>query len=369
MTLANELFNRSDIALEFKKFTEGDASFFENKYPGKNIFEAFLSHYADTASLVVNSFIPVGSHPDMDKYLYDPLTTYSENAGKRHRPLVCVLANLAVKGNPEKAFSSAAAIEHFHTAALIHDDIADDAQLRRGEPCMHLVQGEGLAINAGDLALSLVNGIVMRDENLDDSLKVRVALELVSMAQSTVEGQALDIGWARDSRYDITVEDYLTMATHKTAYYSGAVPLAIGAITAGASSEVVEGLRDYGMKTGLAFQIQDDLLNLIGTKESKEKDYRSDITEGKRTLCVVHALACSDKKDRLIEILSSKETNPVVLEEAVSILQEAGSIDFAREYAEKLVEQAKQNLSDYVEPSLAYDLLVAMADWFVSRLK
>lgn len=89
---------------------------------------------------------------------------------------------------------------------------------------MHLTQGEGLAINAGDLALSIVNGIVMRDPLLSDSMKVRVAIELVSMAQSTVEGQALDIGWARDGRYDITPEDYLVMATHKTAHYSGAVP-------------------------------------------------------------------------------------------------------------------------------------------------
>lgn len=150
---------------------------------------------------------------------------------------------------------------------------------------MHLTQGEGLAINAGDLALSIVNGIVMRDPLLSDSMKVRVAIELVSMAQSTVEGQALDIGWARDGRYDITPEDYLVMATHKTAHYSGAVPLAVGAMVGGGSEEQVEALRAYGLDTGLAFQIQDDLLNLVGTKEAKEKDYRSDITEGQAHAC------------------------------------------------------------------------------------
>ena len=87
-------------------------------------------------------------------------SAYSENGGKRHRPLICVAAAHAVGGDHRRAFSSGAAIEHFHTAALIHDDIADDAELRRGEPCMHLRIGEGLAINAGDLALSIVNGIV-----------------------------------------------------------------------------------------------------------------------------------------------------------------------------------------------------------------
>ena len=217
---------------------------------------------------------------------------------------------------------------------------------------MHLTQGEGLAINAGDLALSIVNGIVMRDPLLSDSMKVRVAIELVSMAQSTVEGQALDIGWARDGRYDITPEDYLVMATHKTAHYSGAVPLAVGA-----------------MDTGLAFQIQDDLLNLVGTKEAKEKDYRSDITEGKRTLVVVHALQNTTKRERLVEILSSKETDPAILEEAVSIMREAGSIDYARAYAEKLTANAQERLAKILPESKMRDLLASMADWFVDRLK
>lgn len=88
-------------------------------------------------------------------------------------------------------------------------------------------------------------------------------------------------------RYDITTDDYFAMAMHKTAYYSGAVPLVVGAMVGGASDEVIEGLRSFGLDTGLAFQIQDDLLNLVGTKEAKEKDYRSDITEGKRTLVAV----------------------------------------------------------------------------------
>lgn len=333
------------------------------------LFEQYLNRFADEAGDIINAFIPKGSHPDMDRYLYAPLRTYSENGGKRHRPLICIAACSAVGGEPLRAFSSAAAIEHFHTAALIHDDIADDASLRRGEPCMHLTEGEGLAINAGDLALSIVNGIVMRDPILDDSLKVRVAIELVSMAQSTVEGQALDIGWARDGRYDITPEDYLVMATHKTAHYSGAVPLAVGALVGGGTEEQIEGLREYGLDTGLAFQIQDDLLNLVGTKEAKEKDFRSDITEGKRTLVVVHALQHSDKRDRLIEILSSKETDPAVLEKAVSIMREAGSIDYAREYAERLTANAQERLAAIIPDSTARRLLVSMANWFVDRLK
>jgi geranylgeranyl diphosphate synthase type I len=304
----------------------------------------------------------------MNRYLYDPLLRYSKNGGKRHRPLVCYAACVAVGGNIELATTSAAAIEHFHTAALIHDDIVDKAEVRRGQPCLHLEEGIGLAINAGDLALSLVNETVMSDPLLNDTLKVRVLRELQKMTQRTIEGQALDIGWARDSCYTISMEDYLAMATHKTAHYSSSVPLALGAIVGGAQEYQVEGLRSYGLSCGLAFQIQDDLLNLIGKEESTKKDFCSDVTEGKRTLIVVHAIEHSPQKERLIEILSSHSKDPDVLAEAVLIMQESGSINYAHTYAESLTSVAKTHLLDILEPSDARNLLISMADWFVKRL-
>lgn len=332
-------------------------------------FEEYLDSYAETVGELVNTFIPRGTHSDMDAYLYGPLLEYSKNGGKRHRPLICFASCLAVGGDIRLAVSAAAAIEHFHTAALIHDDIADEATLRRGEPCLHLTQGLGLAINAGDLALSLVNGSVMKDPNLSDSVKVRVVTELIDMTRRTIEGQALDLGWARDERYDITPEDYLIMATHKTAHYSGAVPLAIGAIIGGGSEDEIEALRNYGLDTGLAFQIQDDLLNIEGDAAVVGKDFCSDITEGKRTLMVVHALQNSDQRDRLIEILSSKTTDPAVLTEAVGIMRASGSVEYARNYAENLTSISKNRLLNMLGESKARDLLISMADYFVNRLK
>lgn len=337
--------------------------------PANNSFEEYLTTYANQVGEAINEFIPRGTHPDMDRYLYDPLLAYSQNGGKRHRPLICFAACMAVGGDVDKALSAAAAIEHFHTAALIHDDIADEAELRRGETCLHLSEGEGLAINMGDLALCLVNGTVINDPQLDDTTKVRVVAELIAMTRRTIEGQALDLGWARDGRYDITPEDYLVMATHKTAHYSGAVPLAVGAIVGGGTEAQVEALRNYGLDTGLAFQIQDDLLNLIGAEEATKKDFRSDITEGKRTLVVVHALRNSPQRDRLVEILSAKEKDPEVLAEAVRIMEESGSIEYARNYAENLTSIAKNRLIDMLEPSPSRELLLSMADWFVSRLQ
>ena len=332
-------------------------------------FMSFLNdHYAKVDELIASYYVGNGSHPDMDAYLYAPLAKYSANGGKRTRPVVCFLGCMAVGGSAELASSAAASVEHFHTAALIHDDIADEGELRRGEPCLHLTMGLGLAINAGDLALSQVTGTVLQDDRLDDATKVRVLGELVRMTTRTIEGQALDIGWARDARWDISEDDYLAMASHKTAYYSVAVPLACGAIIGGGTDEQVEALRSFGMATGLAFQLQDDLLNLVGDKESVAKDFRSDITEGKRTLMVVHALANPQVSDELRGILSAHTTDPELLARAVELMEQAGSIAHARELSLKLVREAKETLAPVELAQPAKDLLFSMADFFIERI-
>ena len=131
----------------------------------------------------------------------------------------------------------------------------------------------------------------------------------------------------------------------------------------------IAALREYGLATGLAFQIQDDLLNIEGDPEIVGKDYASDITEGKRTLMVVHALKHSDKRDRLVEILSSKTTDIAELAEAVSIMREAGSLDYARDYASSLTDKAKEKLLQEIDESNARALLISMADYFINRMK
>jgi len=330
-------------------------------------FELYLKRNAKKFDAYLAEFFSDGTHADMRRYLYKMLSDYTANAGKRHRPLICVLAAEAVGGDPKRAWSSAAAIEHFHTAALIHDDIMDSSLTRRGVPCLHVTEGEALAINAGDLALSLVTGSVVEDDTLTPECRLRVLKELVDMTTRTIEGQALDIGWARDDRFDLSVNDYLVMANHKTAFYSGAVPLAVGAIVGGGTDVQIAALRSFGQATGLAFQIQDDVLNLVGTREATKKDFRSDITEGKRTLAAVHALEHSAKRDRLLEILAARTEEPALLDEAVSIMRESASIDFARGYARDLVLQAKADLEAALPKTKARDLLLSMADFFVER--
>jgi len=330
-------------------------------------FELYLKRNAKKFDTYLATFFTEGTHPDMRRYLYDLVADFTANAGKRHRPLICLLACEAVGGDSEKAWPSAAAIEHFHTAALIHDDIEDSSLTRRDEPCLHIREGEGLAINAGDLALALVCGTVVDDPGLDDATKLRVLAELVAMTTRTIEGQALDIGWARDDRFDLSVEDYLVMANHKTAFYSGSVPLAVGAIIGGGTEAQIAALREFGMAAGLAFQVQDDILNLVGTREATKKDFRSDITEGKRTLVAIHALQHAEDADRLLDLLSGRTADPAELDEAVSIMESAGSIEFAGDYARALVLDAKSTLDAALPSSKAKKTLDSMADFFVKR--
>ncbi len=335
----------------------------------QNQFASFLNkYYHKVDELIASYYEGQGEHADMARYLYGPLSAYSANGGKRHRPMVCMLGCAAVGGDPRAASCAAAAVEHFHIAALIHDDIADEGELRHGKPCLHLTQGLGLAINDGDLALSQVTGIVLRDERLSDAVKVRVLGELVDMTTRTIEGQALDIGWARDDRWDISVDDYLTMASHKTAYYSVAVPLACGAIIGDGTDEQVEALRSFGMATGLAFQLQDDLLNLIGDRESVQKDFRNDITEGKRTLNVVYALQDPSVAEELRSILSARTSDPALLARAVDLMRQAGALDYARSYSLELTRNAKEQLKSVRLEPKPKELLLSMADFFVERL-
>lgn len=337
-----------------------------------NSFADYLrAHHADLDEYLLSFFdaehTGVPSGDDLDRYLYEPLRAFAENGGKRHRPLICMLACRAVGGDPARARSCAAAIEHFQSAALIHDDIADNGQLRRGKPCLYLTEGVGLAINCGDLDLTLVTEAVLNDPTLTDDVRLAVMRELTAMTMRTIEGQALDLGWVRDDRFDLTVDDYLRMATLKTAHYSGAVPLATGAIIGGGSAEQVEALRSFGLDTGLAFQIKDDLINLVGNDTAK--DFRTDVTEGKRTLVAVHALADPAAHDEVEAILRSGTSDPAQIARCVELFEQTGSIAYAHGVAENLISRAKTTLAGIELDEGCRTLFLDMADFFLSRAK
>ncbi|MBR3224374.1 MAG: polyprenyl synthetase family protein [Atopobiaceae bacterium] len=306
---------------------------------------------------------------DLRRYLYDPLADFVGAGGKRVRPVLCLLGAEAVGANPSVAYGIAAAVELFQAAALIHDDIADKSSLRRGIPCLHVSQGTGLAINAGDAALVSVSSCVLNDETLDSQTRIALLKEIVDMENQTLEGQALDLGWVRDQRWDVLTSDYLAMARRKTAHYSAATPLVLGAICGGGGESSIEGLREFGLNAGLAFQIQDDLLNLVGDAEAQGKDYRSDITEGKRTLVMMWALEHLDKpkREELIGILSSGTTQKDLVDRAIELADEAGALDHARSYARELTRRAKEGLRATPITEDARQVLFSMADFFIER--
>ena len=306
---------------------------------------------------------------DLNRYLYGPLARFTASGGKRTRPALALLGCEAVGGAPEAALPTAAAIEYFQSAALIHDDIADRSELRRGEPCTYVTEGTGVAINIGDLGLVNVLALVLRDTALPAAARTDIAERLVQMEERTLEGQALDLGWARDGRWDVSIGDYLYMASHKTAYYSAAVPLVTGAICGGGTPEQLRALDEFGMRAGLAFQLQDDLLNLVGDAAEQGKDFRSDITEGKRTLLVVWALSHLGGPDRaeLLDILSHEVTDPEGLEQAVGLIEASGAVDHVRSYARELVADAKARLAGAEFEDAPLQTLTSMADFFVER--
>ena len=340
---------------------------------------------------------------DLNTYLYQPLRGFSATGGKRVRPALVLLATQAVHGNVEAALPVACAIEDFQSAALIHDDIADKSELRRGEPCLYRRLGTGLAINVGDAALVHTIGRICHGNAYDETTRLRLIDALISMQEHTLEGQALDLGWTQENRWDITPDEYLFMATSKTAYYSAAYPLLCGAIVGGGTAEQRSALEAFGLKAGLAFQLQDDLLNLVGNAKTQGKDFRSDITEGKRTLLVVKAIevllanaegnAESNTKDssakdnaggnaksstpsvaaakasykKLISLLSSKTNDPILLEEAVELIVSTGAVDDVRAYAQTLIAEAKGYLEEAPFDAEARDTLLSMADFFVNR--
>ena len=354
-------------------------------------------HLQEAEPTACNSIIA-----DLNTYLYQPLRGFSATGGKRVRPALVLLATQAVHGDVEAALPVACAIEDFQSAALIHDDIADKSELRRGEPCLYRRLGTGLAINVGDAALVHTIRRICHSNAYDKTTRLRLIDALISMQEHTLEGQALDLGWTQENRWDITPDEYLFMATSKTAYYSAAYPLLCGAIVGGGTAEQRSALEAFGLKAGLAFQLQDDLLNLVGDAKTQGKDFRSDITEGKRTLLVVKAIevllanaegnaedntkssakdtASSNTKSstsdaavakasykKLISLLSSKTNDPILLEEAVELIVSTGAVDDVRAYAQTLIAEAKGYLEEAPFDTEARDTLLSMADFFVNR--
>jgi geranylgeranyl diphosphate synthase type II len=232
-------------------------------------------------------------------FLYELMLEYPLREAKGLRPALCIATCRALGGTLEAALRPAAALELYHNAFLIHDDIEDESQLRRGRPTLHHLHGVPVAINVGDamLALSLQPlldniGVI----GLGPSLRILQAV--ARMARESAEGQALELEWIRRGVWALEDEDYLRMVEQKTCWYSFITPVTLGAIAAGVDARRTGQLAEFARCLGIAFQIQDDVLNLSGEVEAYGKEIGGDLWEGKRTLMLLHMMRSASVEER-----------------------------------------------------------------------
>jgi len=301
-----------------------------------------------------------------DERVYGLLVPFLRRGGKRIRPVMALLCCGASGGSYESVMEPAMIIELFHNFTLIHDDIEDDSQFRRGEPTLHVKCGVPMALNSGDaLYTFLWRKIVTLPMRPNKLLRLQ---DLYSGAfKRVVDGQGIELSWIKNGRFDISEDEYLVMIGGKTSALMG-LSCEVGGFVAGAGKRQRKALRDYGEMLGEAFQIHDDVLNVSGSFEKYQKEIGGDISEGKRTLMVVHALRHGTPEDRqrLTSILASHSKKEEDIKEAIVILQKYGSVDYARKKAEKLVAQAKKRV-EKLSPSKDRDALLSIADYVVSR--
>ena len=296
--------------------------------------------------------------------LYESSEYLIKAGGKKFRPALTLLSCQAVGGKPEKALKAAAAIELTHTFSLIHDDIMDNDDTRRGKPAVHKVWGEPLAILAGDSLFA--KSFELLSQSAEDNIayeRVVDALQVLTNSCINIcEGQALDMAF--EDTFNVTKDEYMNMIYKKTGDLITA-STTIGAIMGGASSNEIQALRTYGKQIGLEFQIQDDYIDLTGD-ESIGKPVGSDLVEGKKTLMVVYALEKANKEDhdRLVELLEANDES--IIPEAMEILEKYGAINYARSKAYDCVIESKQALS-ILPDSDAKDALFKLADFVFTR--
>lgn len=296
---------------------------------------------------------------NLDAFLYDPLAQFAQGKGKFIRPALCLLGAHIATGErtagetaqhealPEALVRLACALELFQAAALIHDDIADESLVRRGNPCLYRTHGTGLAINMGDCALVDASKLIctLGTHELPSKTTLQLLDEFLTMERTTIEGQALDLGWSRAGAWNLTPNDYLVMAELKTAHYSLASPLVLGALFARAPQALCSALREFGRSAGVAFQLRDDYLNLFGNK-AQGKDMCSDIIEGKRTYLTLYALEHLPDalRHELINILAAKTNTSRELTRACELIEKAGAPEASLTKERELVGQALNTL-------------------------
>jgi geranylgeranyl diphosphate synthase, type II len=339
-------------------------------------FIAVVEGRLRAVSKVIRRFM-LDAMPDGEpgQWLYAPMREYPSRPGKALRPSLCISAGRAFGADPDDLLGFAVAIELLHNAFLVHDDIADGSEMRRGRPTLSATHGIAAALNAGD-GLAVVAGQVLRraTRRLDRDLADLVWGEFDTMAMRTLEGQAIEVGWRLDQIEDLAPEDYLNLIMHKTCWYTTIHPLRVGAIVGSGGTVELGPLVRFGFHFGAAFQIRDDLLNLVGDEQIYGKEILGDLYEGKRTLPLVHLLSVARDEDRALVrkylTLTRSERSAELVRTVRALMDDYGSLTFTSEYAEGILlvaeEYFEQAFAD-AQPGPDLDFLRALVPYVWAR--
>ncbi len=331
-----------------------------------------LARYVSRYAMAVDSFIRDHVR-GMPENLYKASLHLIRAGGKRLRPAIVLLFARGLGGleAEQQALPLAASVELFHNFTLIHDDIMDKDETRRGVPTTHVLYGVDTAILAGDLLHAEAFRAIYRglEYGLDPDV-VAKALGLLAWAAKRVsEGQALDMSF--EGRWDVTVQDYLEMIYLKTGALIEA-SAAMGALVAVGDESYMEAARQYGRLVGTAFQIRDDYLGVYGDPAKTGKPIYSDLRRGKKTILVLYALQHlpDAKAERLRAILGNPAAGEAELAEAARLIEESGAPVYAMELAKEMSSNAQSLLEDLpAEDSTAIEALRELASFVVEREK
>ena len=330
-----------------------------------------LAGYGAQVRAVLPAFLPKGQPAG---YLYDLLPDYPSRGGKMLRPSLCLAAARAFGASAEEALLSAVGLELLHNALLIHDDIEDESETRRGRPALHKEIGLGLALNVGDaMALAALRPLALNLERLGPRLASTIFAETERMAWETVEGQAMELGWRRDNAQGVTEADYLVMVMKKTCWLTTIYPLRLGGWIGARGAADFEALTRLGFFLGAAFQIQDDILNLE-PDASYGKELAGDLYEGKRTLMLIHCAnaAAPDERARLFAFLAQPREARSAEDVAwiLDLMDRAQSISYARGVARGLAGAAlAEHAAAFkgVPDSSHKSFIAQLASWIFTR--
>ncbi|MGY5141052.1 MAG: polyprenyl synthetase family protein [Candidatus Nitrosopumilus sp. Bin_571-38] len=298
------------------------------------------------------------------KKLYDAAGHLIVNGGKRLRPYMVIKSCQILKGKVSNAMPAASAVEMVHNFTLVHDDIMDNDEIRHGVPTVHKKFGMPIAILAGDVLFSKAFQIIT-DSKLSSSATIQLVSRLAKACVDVCEGQLLDVKMAEERKIPSQAE-YITMVGKKTAALFD-VSCAMGAICATNKVKDISNLSSFGRNLGIAFQITDDLIGVMGDSKVTKKPVGNDLREGKKSLPILMAikLAKGNEKKIILKAFGNSKISRNDLNKAVDIIRSLGIEENVRKQALKYAEKAEKSLESY--SGSAKTELISLLDFVVKR--